>query len=1185
MLHYKGSDEILDSQQPNETARLWAYAYNIQKSRRDNDRATATRPVHSLVAFLSKDQRAHDLLEHEEALERATIQAVRAASAAGDYRLIFKVVEAAIVFCQSQQSLLPARLFGEAIESLSRTACSVSKLKQMWRLSQTHSDLLREPMGAFELNTMLRALSGRGKIRAALDLYEATDIVGDAFSMSTLMVALTASITDNQSPANDWVPSETISPCWQYNEGRQLLETCSSEQVNNHVFAAALGLNERAGLVFDNLGQRHYVAKAAMDILKLMKKRGVSPDVVTCSLIASAFDKSYQWKAAIALLDAMQKKGETKSWSLPEPNEYVYSSVISACARCNEYDAALEVLHSMRTSNIVRPNTWVYNAALASCVGGTSRSRQKRSIQSRMALTLLNQMQHDHEQGMDTAPDSVSYNTALAAIEGMGVMTYDEGDLIFCDYHVSSNVEEKWSSEEAIAYELVQQMRQRGLPRDALTYHNAIKASRSNGIAVLRMLDAATEDLQSTRSETKLSGRAAQGMTFVLNSALSALSSEDNLDLVATLFRKIADCGVQVNAETFIHLFAALSASGKSAYIPDVLRGLDGDNDAWKTVEEDCHIDVYQAFVTVSKLELELRHYSAAIKACLTVNDIETALKVLSMMREKGLAPDNQSLHEIALAYCRLATAASAEESKIGRRVRKSKKIKRPLRMDVKRRVSVARVRSALDIALSLENPSVHLLATISTACASAEMWAEARMLLGRVHNIASSTEYSPEDPFNLRGNNEALSVLPGLHRSLLKLCASKGNATAALGFVDDIQALSNRLSCSSKASKDDTLFSSFFDGSVDTFDDSIYSPTVLTELTDTNDRRYIGMNGEDWKLLLIAASKSGHWHLCLGTLQFLRPFLEATNPNVETESNGVWLSARYDKLARSLTAAILCFEIRSQYAWAIRAIDDWIEWSGRRPRKEAILATFRILAGRDQGYEVNRLLTRVLQVPVDSTKENEVEIESSYEEILCTGALNALHANGLYDDADVLYIQACTQGYLPFSVEREVSSTTEFILDLHGMNVAMAHSAVRIALQQYALPESWNRSAEGLSNAERKPHDGDIIIVTGRGRNSAQRLRPVLRPEVQRMLLEEFYPPLSTTSIPGNMGALRVPADDAKAWVLEQRQQKGARMLEVAGVIKELTSGERIRRSIEMTLRSDKTSREDDGKDDKQVR
>ena len=137
---------------------------------------------------------------------------------------------------------------------------------------------------------------------------------------------------------------------------------------------------------------------------------------------------------------------------------------------------------------------------------------------------------------------------------------------------------------------------------------------------------------------------------------------------------------------------------------------------------------------------------------------------------------------------------------------------------------------------------------------------------------------------------------------------------------------------------------------------------------------------------------------------------------------------------------------MRGQYAWAIQAIEDWIEWSGRHRRKEAIPITFRILAGRGQGYEVNWLWMRVLQVPVDTTQENEVEIESSYDETLCSGDLNALHANGLYEDADRLYMQACTQGYLPFSVERADASTTKFILDLHGMNVAMAHAQAKAA-------------------------------------------------------------------------------------------------------------------------------------------
>ena len=278
----QGSDEV---QEPHVTDRLWTYAYNIPKaSRQHQSSKDQTRPVNSLVTFLRDNHNQVSLDgSMEEALERATIQAVRAASATGDYRLIFRVVEAAIAFAESCDApLLPARLFGEAIESLSRTQCNVSKLKQMWKLSQAHSNLIQEPgMGAFELNTMIRALAGRGKIRAALDLYETvTDIEGDAYTTSILLTGLAESISDDQSPAKDWeFGNNGMSPCWQYTEGRRLLESCPRHQLNNHVFAAALRLNERAGKVFDSINQRHYTAKSAMDILQLMKVCNVRIEV------------------------------------------------------------------------------------------------------------------------------------------------------------------------------------------------------------------------------------------------------------------------------------------------------------------------------------------------------------------------------------------------------------------------------------------------------------------------------------------------------------------------------------------------------------------------------------------------------------------------------------------------------------------------------------------------------------------------------------------------------------------------------------------------------------------------------------------------------------------------------------------------------------------------------------------
>ena len=68
---------------------------------------------------------------------------------------------------------------------------------------------------------------------------------------------------------------------------------------------------------------------------------------------------------------------------------------------------------------------------------------------------------------------------------------------------------------------------------------------------------------------------------------------------------------------------------------------------------------------------------------------------------------------------------------------------------------------------------------------------------------------------------------------------------------------------------------------------------------------------------------------------------------------------------------------------------------------------------------------------------------------------------------------------------------------------------------------------------------------------NLFYRMRPVLRPEIQRMLMEEFYPPISTTSIPGNMGALRVPSNDIEAWVVHQRQQQNIQMLSLAEALK----------------------------------
>jgi hypothetical protein len=229
------------------------------------------------------------------------------------------------------------------------------------------------------------------------------------------------------------------------------------------------------------------------------------------------------------------------------------------------------------------------------------------------------------------------------------------------------------------------------------------------------------------------------------------------------------------------------------------------------------------------------------------------------------------------------------------------------------------------------------------------------------------------------------------------------------------------------------------------------------------------------------------------------------------------------------------------------------MDWSGRKPRPEAVLAAIRILSTRGRGEEVKNLLVRCVgEGPETSYSKKGV----GYEEMLYIGAVTALHLNGLYDDADEAFISGITRGHLPFALEKK---NDQIVLDLHGLNVALTHSAVRVAMRQQMSTFGETKTS-------------NMIVITGRGRNSALRMRPVLRPEVQRMLLEEFYPPLNTISVPGNLGALIVRADDISEWQAHQKEQKGARMLNLAALLKDLSTN-RLRRSIALTLEVSKDS------------
>jgi len=305
----------------------------------------------------TKDNDIHQL---KDAMNHALIQAIRASSDQGDYIMIRNIVHAAIDYSTafgnvygydlstsmgtehsnadananantngahvSPVTLLEARLFGEAIDAMGKTKAGHGKLKKVWTTfmnlaagcgSESDSDSdsdgseskrgLASKASAFELNAMIGALGKRGKVRAALKIYQTvtdgtgTDsvkIVGDEYTASALLIMLANSIEADDVPrslahannahsdidggngkGNSKSSVTLSSPCWQWNEAISILDDFEKRiELNNQVYAAALKVNEQAMVLYKFPGNKHPGAKCAMSILERMQVRciGVS---------------------------------------------------------------------------------------------------------------------------------------------------------------------------------------------------------------------------------------------------------------------------------------------------------------------------------------------------------------------------------------------------------------------------------------------------------------------------------------------------------------------------------------------------------------------------------------------------------------------------------------------------------------------------------------------------------------------------------------------------------------------------------------------------------------------------------------------------------------------------------------------------------------------------------------------
>jgi hypothetical protein len=683
----------------------------------------------------------------------------------------------------------------------------------------------------------------------------------------------------------------------------------------------------------------------------------------------------------------------------------------------------------------------------------------------------------------------------------------------------------------------------------------------------------AVQDLSINDEGKAMKRKADSGIVQVANSALTAAANMGDMHVVSNVLSTLSQAEIQANLESIRLIILTLGKAGDCESILAMLNRLRGHDIANENdvVKERYDIEILDILPRKYIPVLDKKIYSAAVTSSLKNDKLDVADEILQFMSAKDISLTQSSLKDVILEYCRMATASLKEEYKATRLAKQSQLVVSTYQYTVEpiQITSHARSKAALALLKAVKKPSYTLLSSVTKACAVSGLWQEARSLLRRIHRAAIRELKE--------GTLTTVAELPKLHRSLLKFCAKGGHITHALNYADDIQYLAQQILLHGDSfmhKKSNNAMPRLVSLSSTLLSDA---PTKerkpQIKLTKAKVPRVlgrpIGLTGRDWKLLLIAAWRGGHWKVCVGTLPFIQPYVEETHPRLSQEFSEedddirkpsiLTLNRKYSQLESAITAAALCFENRGQYAWAIRAIDDWIEWSGRSPPRQAVIAACRAMAKRYRGTEVLNLVSRVMSIndPQNTTIPTGQSMYS-YEKAIYVESINALHRSGLYDDADILFAEGSRNGHLASAVVQNASAADFFMLDLHSMSASVAHAAVRVSIQQeMSRLQTLNHSPGGTMWSK------DIFIITGRGLRSGEKFKPVLRPEVQRMLTEEFFPPIGSSTVPGNLGALLVRSEEVATWLSHQQQQKSERLLLIADALRGISSGARLERAI----------------------
>ena len=133
---------------------------------------------------------------------------------------------------------------------------------------------------------------------------------------------------------------------------------------------------------------------------------------------------------------------------------------------------ALSLLNQMEGGDdVLKPNTWVYNAAMLACIESINSNSNGMDLVT--SFDILEKMEMNGVNNT-AAPDTVTYNTALSALDDCSFASVKEAMSLTEKNKASHNRLSKHDRIYDVVFDILDTMKDRGVTRDAITYYNAI---------------------------------------------------------------------------------------------------------------------------------------------------------------------------------------------------------------------------------------------------------------------------------------------------------------------------------------------------------------------------------------------------------------------------------------------------------------------------------------------------------------------------------------------------------------------------------------------------------------------------------------------------------------------------------------------------------------------------------------